>query len=467
MGMPNITFRCQMFRGDWDQVWSQMRMLWLMEGLCRVNQTHLRQFDEFQRRGLVERGYPSVYRSGLHYETEKGTEIWPDIPSLLMGTMGKGNYPGHWGDCLPATTSVLRVNDHLVVPIGDLASGDQIVGDGKDTTVTAHAITGMKTILELELDNKKMFRGSPEHRVFSQDGAERRVEDVEVGDLLRTPTTGARVVAIREVEPELCCDITTDTGRFYLPESDLVVHNCEDLACYRVAELRELPEHYERQAPWNKSKTECADPRYPQPAQTTMTPAGPVALSGAGDDPWAGWKKVQGRREGQALRQVAARPRGQLPLPRARLPARRQARGPLARARHGPREGLRRRRHGEEAAAGRRPGDHPARQGPRGHGGRPREAERVRRGKGPAARRRHPQEGRLERVPAGGGRRGGGLHGQRDLPGPDGVRRRRGHRLVARRAALRPALREAASCAGSWATRGTRRQGWTSPTQDS
>ena len=42
MGMPNIVFRCQMFRGDWDQIWSQMRMLWLMEGLVRVNQTHLR-----------------------------------------------------------------------------------------------------------------------------------------------------------------------------------------------------------------------------------------------------------------------------------------------------------------------------------------------------------------------------------------------------------------------------------------
>ena len=99
MGMPNIVFRCQMFRGDWDQVWSQMRMLWLMEGLCRVNQTHLRQFDEFKKRGLVENGYPTVYGSGLHYETEKGTEIWPDIPSLLMGTMGKGVYPGPWGDC--------------------------------------------------------------------------------------------------------------------------------------------------------------------------------------------------------------------------------------------------------------------------------------------------------------------------------------------------------------------------------
>jgi hypothetical protein len=159
MGMPNIVFRCQMFRGDWDQVWSQMRMLWLMEVLCRVNQTHLRQFDEFKKRGLVENGYPTCYRSGLHYETEKGTEIWPDIPSLLMGTMGKGIYPGPWGDC-------------------------------------------------------------------------------------------------------------------------------EDLACFRVAELRELPWHYERPAPWNKSKTECADPRFPQGEAERA--------ASAAKHPWPGWKKVKG-----------------------------------------------------------------------------------------------------------------------------------------------------------------------------
>ena len=165
MGMPNIVFRCQMFRGDWDQVWSQMRMLWLMEGLCRVNQTHLRQFDEFKRRGLIENSYPTVYGSGLHYETEKGTEIWPDIPSLLMGTMGKGVYPGPWGDC-------------------------------------------------------------------------------------------------------------------------------EDLACYRVAELRELPWHYERIAPWKRRKDdgkpniEMADPRFPQGDAER-------AASAAKRD-WPGWKRVKG-----------------------------------------------------------------------------------------------------------------------------------------------------------------------------
>lgn len=172
MGMPNIVFRCQMFRGDWDQVWSQMRMLHMMEALCRVNQTHLQQFDAFRQRGLVPNGYPSVYRSGLHYETEKGTEIWPDVPSLLMGTMGRGKYPGAWGDC-------------------------------------------------------------------------------------------------------------------------------EDLACYRVAELRELPWHYERQAPWDKKVREVADPRYPQAKDYSPADARPVEvpLSGppAKPDPrWAGWRRVDG-----------------------------------------------------------------------------------------------------------------------------------------------------------------------------
>ena len=165
MGMPNIVFRCQMFRGDWDQIWSQMRMLWLMEGLCRVNGTHLRQFEEFRKRGLVEFGYPPIYRSGLHYETEKGTEIWPDIPSLLMGTMGSGVYPGPWGDC-------------------------------------------------------------------------------------------------------------------------------EDAACYRVAELRELPWHYQRIAPWKPKKDdgkpniEMADPRFPQ---------GDAEMSAAlAKRPWPKWKRAKG-----------------------------------------------------------------------------------------------------------------------------------------------------------------------------
>jgi hypothetical protein len=100
MGMPKIEFRTAMFRGDWDQIWSQERLLHLMEALCRVNQTHIRQMNKFFKRGLVSSPYPLLYRAGIHYEREKnGTEIWPDIPSLLSGVMGKGDFPGIWGDC--------------------------------------------------------------------------------------------------------------------------------------------------------------------------------------------------------------------------------------------------------------------------------------------------------------------------------------------------------------------------------
>lgn len=114
MGMPKIELRVQMFRGDWDQIWSQLRLLWAMEGLCRINQTHIRQFDEFVKRGLVEKAYPPIYRAGLHYETEKGTEIWPDIPSLISGVMGPGLYPGAWGDCEDFACS--RVAEYRELP---------------------------------------------------------------------------------------------------------------------------------------------------------------------------------------------------------------------------------------------------------------------------------------------------------------------------------------------------------------
>ena len=312
MAMPKIEFRCQMFRGDWDQVWSQKRMVLLMEALVQVNRTHLQEFEAFVKRGLAKSNYPSVYLSGLHYETEKGTEIWPDIPSLLEGVMGTGLYPGPWGDCLPITTLVLR-DDYTVTALGNIQPGDKIMGDGGFTTVTEHAFTGEKPILSFELNNGAILRCSPEHRVFLRDNTEKRAEDLKVGDLLKTPTSefatgsvlnplgyepshllscpnarrnSARVVSIREDEPEMCCDITTSTGRFYLPESDVIVHNCEDLACYRTAELRELPWHYERPSKFAAGKTECADPRFPQEESA-------IAAS-LKKQVWPGWKRVKG-----------------------------------------------------------------------------------------------------------------------------------------------------------------------------
>ena len=48
----------------------------------------------------------------------------------------------------------------------------------------------------------------------------------------------ARIREIADGGTELCGDITTDSGKFWLPESDVLVHNCDRLVAWRVAELR-------------------------------------------------------------------------------------------------------------------------------------------------------------------------------------------------------------------------------------
>ena len=48
---------------------------------------------------------------------------------------------------------------------------------------------------------------------------------------------------MKAIEPSAareCVDITTSTGMFWLPESDVITHNCDNVASWRAAELREL-----------------------------------------------------------------------------------------------------------------------------------------------------------------------------------------------------------------------------------
>jgi hypothetical protein len=48
----------------------------------------------------------------------------------------------------------------------------------------------------------------------------------------------ARVRSIADGGVEMCADISTDSGKFWLPESDVLVHNCDRLVAWRAAELR-------------------------------------------------------------------------------------------------------------------------------------------------------------------------------------------------------------------------------------
>lgn len=92
------------------------------------------------------------------------------------------------------------------------------------------------------------------HRMLGQSVSIRRVDNhggfgthpiyrlvprlrVSPGQKPRRDKQFARIRAISDGGTEMCGDLTTDTGRFWLPESDVVVHNCDQLCSWRVAEL--------------------------------------------------------------------------------------------------------------------------------------------------------------------------------------------------------------------------------------
>lgn len=67
------------------------------------------------------------------------------------------------------------------------------------------------------VDNHGGFGQHPIYRVTPRDPATER-RDVRF----------ARIRSIREDGVALCADISTDSGKFWLPESDILVHNCDD-----------------------------------------------------------------------------------------------------------------------------------------------------------------------------------------------------------------------------------------------
>lgn len=247
-----ITFCIDLFKGAEEQELSHRALQTLLLGLMKIDEQWLK----------ASPSTPLVYDAGVRYEEEPvGQEDWQDAATTIrMGI----------GDCVPVDTLVLR-EDYSFARIVDLEPGDKIIGDGEVTEVLESCVTGEKDILEFDLDNRCTLRVSPEHRVFLADGSEVRAKDLVVGQDLHSPSklfpddmaadekagiTMAlvsalpkpwrrrlvrglpRIMAIRQGERALCADITTSSGRFYLPETDVVVHNCEDLACWRAAELR-------------------------------------------------------------------------------------------------------------------------------------------------------------------------------------------------------------------------------------
>jgi hypothetical protein len=70
--MQPIVFAVDLFNRPEDHARSQEALLWLLEGLCKVNQGHLRQ-----------KPFPPIYEAGIRYVRERGTEEWLDIPHII------------------------------------------------------------------------------------------------------------------------------------------------------------------------------------------------------------------------------------------------------------------------------------------------------------------------------------------------------------------------------------------------
>lgn len=184
------------------------------------------------------------------------------------------------GDCFPTRTLVLR-EDGAMVPIGQIGVGD-FVHDGRAfVEVLKTWDRGPKTVHRIRLSNRNTLRLSDNHKVLvvprvARQGRSRthllggdaanwgpghadqveevRVRDLKVGmDLLQPREFGggsveldeddawARIRAIEvEAEEDHCVDIMTSSGRVYLPESDTVVRQCDDMTIAFCALLRNL-----------------------------------------------------------------------------------------------------------------------------------------------------------------------------------------------------------------------------------
>jgi hypothetical protein len=209
------------FHGPRDAERSDATLRIMLMALYWADRLYLREHPET----------PDLYDSGVVYQEEpEGAEDWQDIPTCLR--LG-------FGDCIPLNTALLLESGERIT-LGELTPRDRIFDGENFVNVIQCCTTGVKPTLEARVSGGGMLYLSPEHRVFRSDGRETLVGDLQIGDKLLGESGSARTVeTLRKFVPQICGDLTTESGRVFLPDVGVVVHNCEDLACWQAAELAE------------------------------------------------------------------------------------------------------------------------------------------------------------------------------------------------------------------------------------
>lgn len=141
------------------------------------------------------------------------------------------------GDCLPGETLLVTLEGPK--RIDQVEVGDLIV-DGTDwVSVLNWWDKGTLPVKRFSFENGKSLTCTDAHKVFLASGEEVLAASLSTGQSLLQPkgSSGATIVAIEQLDPCHVYDIETESGRIYLPESDIIVHNCDDYASLGFAAL--------------------------------------------------------------------------------------------------------------------------------------------------------------------------------------------------------------------------------------
>lgn len=216
---------------------------------------------------------PPLYASGVRYQEEPlnlltmGGKPFENIEdfALIPAVIERG-----WGDCFPAYTRLLRENNEEVL-VSDVKPGERIWGLNETCNVEAVVDKGMLPVTALRLSNGTTLSLTAGHYVYVAGEKERRlVTNLRVNDVLLSPLaksgllghlardwgpksydTPVRVLEIIDSFAMVpCFDIQTSDHKVYLPEHHVTVSNCDDLAPWRCAELRNAGEHAKIRIEW-------------------------------------------------------------------------------------------------------------------------------------------------------------------------------------------------------------------------
>jgi len=151
-----------------------------------------------------------------------------------------------FGDCLPEDT-FLTTSDGNLFEIKDSKCGMEIIGlNGEPTKILNVWNKGTLSTKRFSLSNKSVLECTSNHKVFVVtplgDIREILASELKVGDELlsinklklkkglttRNSIYPITVEKIEDGRSVICYDIETENNGIYLPESDIIVHNCED-----------------------------------------------------------------------------------------------------------------------------------------------------------------------------------------------------------------------------------------------